>query len=301
MVDITTKQISLRRAVAQGKVLCNAATIERIKNDDLPKGNLLEIAKAAAFLAAKKTPDLLPHCHPISIEEAKVEFAVNKDHVLCTVAIQSIGRTGVEIEALTAASVACLTMVDLLKPIDKELEISELKVLEKTGGKSQLKKLIKGDYSAAVLVCSDRIAAGEAEDHSGQLIAQMLSEHRVDVKEITVVADEAEAIKQRVQGWAENKIDFIFTTGGTGLGPRDVTIEALEPLIEKNASGIAEAMRAFGNDRTPFAMFSRAMAGTIKQSLVVTLPGSTGGVRDGLNAILPGLFHLKAMVAGQGH
>src|SRR5690606_8021887 len=96
-------------------------------------------------------------------------------------------------------------------------------------------------------------------------------------------------------------IHFIFTTGGTGLGPRDLTVEAVKEILERDADGITEAIRSFGQQRTPMAMMSRAVAGSIGHSLIITLPVSSAGARESLEAILPGVFHARKMMKGGGH
>jgi molybdenum cofactor synthesis domain-containing protein len=99
----------------------------------------------------------------------------------------------------------------------------------------------------------------------------------------------------------EDDVHFIFTTGGTGLGPRDNTVSAIKSILERDADGITEAMRTYGQMRTPMAMMSRAVAGSIKYTTIVTLPGSSDGAREGLEAILPAVFHARKMLKGGGH
>jgi molybdenum cofactor synthesis domain-containing protein len=215
---------------------------------------------------------------------------------------KSIGRTGIEMETLTAVSISALTIYDLIKPLaDPELEITSIKLLNKTGGKSDRTKFTKVKQTAAVLVCSDGTAAGVRQDKSGLLIQEMLKNHNIDIVDYKILPDNTLAIREQVQAWVARKIPFIFTTGGTGFGPRDNTIDAIKPILEKEASGITEAMRVHGQMRTPLAMMSRSVAGSIGQTLIVTLPGSSNGVRESLDAILPAVFHAGNMLKGGGH
>ncbi len=315
MRDITSKQISLRKAMAVGFVICSETTVELIKNNKLPKGNLFDIARAAGFLAAKNTQHLIPHCHPVSIDGMTIDFEVltpqvssdllsikNKYGVLITIEAKSIGRTGIEMEALTAVSVCALTIYDLLKPLnDTELEITSVKLIEKSGGKSDKLKFTKNKQKAAVLVCSDSTFAGKREDKSGMMIKEMLNTYNTETIDYKVLPDEPEQIKAQILEWVKKDIPFIFTTGGTGLGPRDKTVEAVKSIIERDAEGITEAMRAYGQMRTPLAMMSRAVAGSINHTLIVTLPGSLNGVRESLEAILPAVFHARNMLRGGDH
>ena len=316
MRDITHKQISLRTARAIGIVFCSAETIELIRTEKLPKGNLFDVARAAGFLGAKFTPQLLPHCHPVSIDGMDIQFAILdqelhagllpetallRSGILIEGEARSIGRTGIEMEMLTAISVAALEIYDMLKPVDKHLEIGYIRLLEKKGGKSDRERYFATPPSCAVLVCSDSTATGDREDKSGKLIREMLEEVRAQVKYYTIVPDDKTKIQEQIRQWVAEDIQFIFTTGGTGLGPRDHTVEAVREILERDAEGIAEAMRAYGQMRTPLAMMSRGVAGSIGHTLIVTLPGSSDGARESLEAILPAVFHARKMMKGGGH
>jgi molybdenum cofactor synthesis domain-containing protein len=152
-----------------------------------------------------------------------------------------------------------------------------------------------------VLVCSDSTAEGKREDKSGKLITEMLQQVNANVKYYEVVADDKEKIQQQIKNWVAEDVAFIFTAGGTGLGPRDNTVAAVKEILERDADGITEAIRVYGQMRTPLAMMSRAVAGSIAQTLIVTLPGSTDGARESLEAILPAVFHARKMMKGGGH
>jgi cyclic pyranopterin phosphate synthase len=306
MRDITHKQITLRTATGTGIIFCSKATIELINNNKIPKGNIFEFARAAAYMAAKRTDDLLPHCHPVTIDGMEVDFEIihteeNREGILIKAEAKSIGRTGIEMEVLTGISVAALTIYDMLKPVDKNLEIGAIKLLDKKGGKSDRKKYFNTPPSCAVLVCSDSTAAGKREDNSGKKIIEMLQSFEVEQIEYKIVPDDTSAIQEQIKDWVAKDIQFIFTTGGTGLGPRDNTVNAVREILERDADGVTEAIRAFGQMRTPLAMMSRAVAGSIAHTLIVTLPGSTDGAREGMEAILPGIFHARKILKGGGH
>ncbi|TGL53628.1 bifunctional molybdenum cofactor biosynthesis protein MoaC/MoaB [Leptospira meyeri] len=304
MNDITGKRTTLRYAEAEGYVYCNPNTIERVKANNLPKGDIFGVAKAAALLGSKKTAELIPHCHPVPIDSFSIHFEIlePKNAIRIQTQAKSIGKTGIEMEALTGVTVAALVIYDLLKPIDKEIEISSIKLLEKKGGKtdSQISKFASGS-NAKILVCSDSCFAGKKEDGSGKVIAELLQAEGVEVLEILIVPDEPTEIQKVISNWSSEKIDLIVTTGGTGLGPRDNTTETIKQMLEQEIPGIAEVMRSFGQDRTPFAMLSRSLAGRIGKSLIVTIPGSSNGAKESMTAILPAIFHAKKMMRGEGH
>lgn len=315
MRDITHKTVTLRTARAAGVLFCSAGTIPLIENGQLPKGNLFDVARAAGFLGAKQVPQLLPHCHPVTIDGMELDFefidpakhgewlgdAAARSGIVITGEARSIGRTGIEMEILAGVSIAALELYDMLKPVDKQLEIGHIRLLEKKGGKSDRERYFATPPTCAILVCSDSTAAGTREDKSGKIIREMLEAVNARVLEYAVVPDEKTAIQQQVAQWVSKDIQFIFTTGGTGLGPRDNTVTAIKDMLERDADGIAEAMRAYGQQRTPMAMMSRGVAGSVGDSLVVTLPGSSDGARESLEAILPAVFHARKMMKGGGH
>jgi cyclic pyranopterin phosphate synthase len=277
-------------------------TIQRVRAGTVPKGDVLATARAAGILAAKRTPDLIPLCHPIPITHAGVDFELRADAIVVTAFASAVWPTGVEMEALTAASIAALTLYDMLKPLDSDLTIDQVRLLEKQGGKSDFEETPARPIRAAVLVASDRAAAGRVEDRSGQMIAEELARFPVDVASRTVVPDDQEVIERTLRRLSdEEKCDLVLTTGGTGLGPRDVTVEATRAVIEREAPGIAEAARGFGQERDPRSMLSRATAGVRGKTLIVNLPGSPKGVRESLAPLLPGLLHAVRMLAGEGH
>ncbi len=316
MRDISHKQITLRTARAVAIIFCSDKSIELIKSNALPKGNLFDVARAAGFLGAKLTPQFLPHCHPVTIDAMDFTFEfinrelhtelfdeniLNKTGIVIQGEAKSIGRTGIEMETLTAVSVAALEIYDMLKPVDTKLEIGNVRLLEKKGGKSDRNRYSEESPSCAVLVCSDSTAKGEREDKSGLLISEMLKQVNGQIVYYMILPDDKEAIQKQIKDWVAEDIQFIFTTGGTGLGPRDNTVSAVKEILERDADGITESMRTFGQMRTPLAMMSRSVAGAIGKTLIVTLPGSPNGAKESLEAILPGVFHARKMMEGDGH
>ncbi len=302
MVDITHKTNTLRIATAQALVrVSKPETIVAIKNGTVPKGDVFAMSKAAGLLGVKKTPDLLPDCHPLPIEYTGIDFEINELDIKVSCTIKTIYKTGVEVEAMHGASVVALNMYDMLKPIDKGVEIHHIKLLEKKGGKSDFKDRFRKDITAAVIVCSDTIAAGQKEDKAGKTIIDKLETCDVTISDYVVIPDEKDIIQQKAKAYKEQGVDLIIYTGGTGLSSRDVTPEALEPLIDRRIPGIEEAIRSYGQDRTPYSMLSRSVAGAYGDSLLLALPGSTKGAKESMDAVFPPLLHLFRIFKGARH
>jgi len=136
MVDVSGKEVTARSATASGKVLVSPAVVELLRGEGVPKGDALGVARVAGIMAAKRTPDLVPLCHPLAISGVTVDLEVEDDGVAITASVRTTDRTGVEMEALAAVSVAALTVVDMVKAVDKAAVITDVRVEEKTGGKS---------------------------------------------------------------------------------------------------------------------------------------------------------------------
>lgn len=302
MVDITHKSTTLRTAVAQAIVkVSKPETIAAILNDTVPKGNVFAMSKAAGLLGVKRTPDILPDCHPLPIEFTGVEYDINELEISVLFTVKTIYKTGVEVEAMHGASVVALNMYDMLKPIDKGIEIHHIKLLNKKGGKSDFKNRFRKDITAVVIVCSDTISAGHKEDKAGKAIIEKLESCDVKIAEYIIIPDEKEIIKEKAKIYQKQGIDLIIYTGGTGLSGRDVTPEALMPLLDRRIPGIEETIRNYGQDRMPYAMLSRSIAGTINNTLVLALPGSTNGAKESMDAIFPSVLHVFGILKGARH
>lgn len=153
----------------------------------------------------------------------------------------------------------------------------------------------------AAITCSNRSASGQRADDSGELLATLLADAGHDVVLRTVVADDIELIRSAVRDGIRAGAHAVLTTGGTGLTPTDVTPEAVRPLLDREVPGLADAIRLANRDAVPTSVLSRGVAGAIGKTLVVTLPGSPGGVRDGMAVLLPVLGHAVDQLAGGDH
>jgi molybdenum cofactor biosynthesis protein MoaC len=301
MVDITHKQNSLRKAIATAIVkVSKQATVDAIKNKQVPKGDVFEFSRAAGLLAIKKTSDVIPDCHPLPVEFAAITYSIQDLQILINVEVHTIYKTGVEVEAMHGASVVALVMYDMLKPIDKAIEISTIKLECKSGGKTDLKFDVS-HLKCAVIVCSDSVSKGEKEDKSGKKISGKLEQFNVSTSDYKIISDDVDVIQSTLKNYAKQNFDLVIFTGGTGLSLRDNTPDAIRPLIEKEIPGIMETARNYGQQRMPFAMLSRGIAGFVKNTLVLALPGSARGVEETMDALFPQVLHVFKVREGTGH
>jgi molybdenum cofactor biosynthesis protein MoaC len=303
MVDITHKSHTLRKAIAQAVVkVSKQETIDALIHKTVPKGDVFEMAKTAGLFAAKRTADMIPDCHPLPIEYTTVRYEINGLEIFIELEVHTIYKTGVEVEAMHAASVVALTMYDMLKPIDKGISIEQIKLLEKKGGKSDYAKVVNElKITAAVIVCSDSISQGQKEDRAGKAIISKLESMEVGIADYRIIPDETDAIQAAAIRYVNEGVKLVIFTGGTGLSPRDVTPEALKPLLTRHVPGMEEVIRQYGQQRTPYAMLSRSVSGLMGNSLVLALPGSTNGAKESMEAIFPAALHIFRVMAALGH
>ena len=302
MVNITSKSSTLRQAIASAIVsVSKNETIEAIQNKKIPKGDIFEFSRAAGLLAIKKTSDVIPDCHPLPVEYAAIKHELNGQQIIVTVEVHSIYKTGVEVEAMHGAAITALTIYDMLKPIDKGVEISAIRLENKKGGKTDFKDQVADNFRSAVIVCSDGVFHGKKKDSSGQKIVEKLAKLNMNAAFHKIIPDEFNLIQETVKQLCEEGYNLVLITGGTGLSPRDVTPDAIRPLMDREIPGIMEAARNYGQQRTPYAMLSRGIAGFVKNTLVITLPGSTRGVEESMDALFPYILHVFRVAEGMRH
>lgn len=302
MRDVSKKYSTLRSAIAEAIVEVSKSSIEAIRSNSVPKGDVFTVAKVAGVLAAKNVSQIIPYCHNIPVDFVDVRFELLENSIRIESEVRSVYKTGVEMEALTAVSVAALTVYDMLKMIDDTVVISKTRLVEKSGGKSDFITELDRGLKAGVLVLSDSISAGKKSDESGKIIVERLKKEGIDVRHYEILSDDRDKIEKRLIELCDGqKLDLILTTGGTGFSPRDNTPEATLKVIERQIYGIPEAIRAYGQDRTPYSMLSRGVAGIRGSTIIVNLPGSRKGVRESLDMLFPALFHSFKMLWMGGH
>jgi len=302
MIDVGDKTETLRTALAQAIIKVSPKTIDLIKQGKSPKGNIEDAARISATMGAKRTWDLLPYCHPIPIDHIKVDVSVKTESVEIQVQLKTTWKTGVEMESLTGASIAALTIYDMLKPVDESLVIESIKLLAKSGGMKGFYEDYGMALKAAIIVIGDSVSQGKRQDKSGKLAIERLKADGFEVLDYRVIPDDISKIESSlITACDELKADLVVTCGGTGLGPRDTTPEATRKIIEKEVTGISEALRMYGQRKTPMSMLSRGVTGVRGKTIIVNLPGSVRAVSESLDALIPGILHGPKMLRGYGH
>jgi cyclic pyranopterin phosphate synthase len=310
MVDVSAKSDSARRAVAAGELLTTPEVVALVRADDMPKADVLATARIAGIGGAKKTSELIPLCHQLALSSVDVRFDFTATSITIEAVAKTKGPTGVEMEALTAVAVAGLTLHDMVKAVDPGATLNGVRLLTKDGGKSghwersgsapEIARATHaiGERTAVVLVASTGAARGTREDTTGPVIAQWLVDQGFTVRGPLVYADAEIAVG--LTDALDGAPTIVISTGGTGAAPTDATPEATLAVLDRELPGVAEAIRAKGASKFPLASLSRGVAGLVGSTVVVNLPGSPGGVRDGLEVLTPLVKHLVEQAAGGG-
>lgn len=298
MRNVGWKPTTLRRAVASSFVTLPADTVDLVRNGQVAKGNVLEAIRLAGMMAAKRTSDLLPHCHPLALSHGDVRAVLEDGGISIVAEVETIANTGVEMEALTAVSVAALTAYDMLKAhaSAEHMHISAVRLVEKTGGKSDFRRRVE-NKTASITVVSNLVIEGKKSNSAGEVVRKTLSDAGFDVVAFEVVPETPGVLAGKLESAIAAGVHLILTVGGTGVGPDDTAVETMSALIERPLPGVSEAARAYGQARSPLALMSRGVSGIAGAGCVLmAVPGSTRGAQETMDAVLPGMVHLLGVL-----
>lgn len=292
MRNILHKSDTLRTAVAESRVSIPQHLLEKLQSRVTEKGDALEIARVAAVMGAKKTWEIIPFCHQIPIAQCDVKYTFEDRLLVIEVTAGAVATTGVEMEALTAAAICALTIYDMMKPYDADVEILGTRLLEKKGGKSDFTTELQSAVRIVVAVVSETVHKGKKPDSAGALVRQRFSAlPNAQLLSSAVLSGDETELRDFLRAQHDANVEIVFTVGGTGFGDADRTVPAVESALDTAVPGICEMMRSYGQRRTPRAMMSRAAAGFMGDMLIVTLPGSSRGASESLDALIPHIFH----------
>jgi cyclic pyranopterin monophosphate synthase len=327
MVDVGAKQPSSRMARARARLRMTPSAASAVRDGSGPKGEVLAVARLAGIQAAKQTAGLIPLAHPLPLSFVDVDASVDAEAGVVTIEAEArtTAQTGVEMEAMTAAAVAALTVYDMVKGLERDIEIEQVVLLEKHGGRSDYSREQQpgspteaphasepagpnggpaagsgARHGAAVLTISTSKAAGEGVDESAPLLKALAAELGQEVVAEALVSDERATIEAQLRELCdERRCALVLTSGGTGLSPNDVTPEATRAVIDREVAGIGEAMRLASRPHTGNWMLSRGLAGVRGGTLIVNLPGNPRSIGQIGGELAGPLSHALVLIAGE--
>ncbi|UAT42875.1 bifunctional molybdenum cofactor biosynthesis protein MoaC/MoaB [Anaplasmataceae bacterium AB001_6] len=310
MKDISYKKPNIRRAIAMGCINIGEIGFKHVKNGTLAKGDVLKLAEIAGLQGAKNTWQQIPMCHPIPLEHIAVypELKESSHSVIVYTIVSTIAKTGVEMEALSAVNAALLTLYDLIKPVEAGLSISDIRLLLKEGGKSNLwihprgipekikefikipsERLLEGK-KVGIITLSDRAHNKEYQDKSGIILKEKLEHLGCNIVDYSILPDESVQLEEKINKLTKD-VEIIITTGGTGIAPRDITPQTISKIADQEIPGIGELLRSYSALHVPKTWLSRSGAVVMDNTLIIALPGSPSAVQDGIEALKEILPH----------
>ena len=300
MIDISHKRSSLRYARTAGILKATPEVIETVRNGKVPKGDVAATARSAGIQAAKRASDWIVFCHSIPLDWVDITMKTGTDTLEFTAEVRSVWKTGMEMEAMTAAGAALLNAYDMLKPLQDDIEIGSIRLVEKSGGKSDMTDTFDPPLQAGLLSVSNAKKTGRRKDKSGEILRNFLSNQPVELRTDELVEEDRDELAGKLQALSgPDGLDLILISGATGPTESDITPEVIRQVSDKLVPGIGEAMRHYGYERTPFAMHTDQVAGIKENTVMIALPGSSRGTEESLNALFPGLLHIFRMLRGR--
>src|SRR3970040_982505 len=294
--DISNRVETLRRAVSQAVLRINPEIITQIKNESSETA-LIESAKIAAILAAKKTWKLIPSSHFSQLENVKVELSLRNEVIEIVVELQGVCKSDLEIESLTAVSIAALTVYDMLRSSEDSVMIESIRLLRKSDEILGISEKVTRKLKTAVLIINVSEQHLEKDKQTEKFTIDALTKKDVDIVESKIMPSTQHEIEDTIKQFCDEKnIDLIITCGGIGLGPEDILPEVTMKLIEKKIDGISEILRFYGQRTSPLVSFSRGIAGVRGHSLIINLPGNIREISESLDLLFPRILYWSKMI-----
>lgn len=283
---------SMPEAQNMSKAECKVHFVTDVKKVLLDDGNIkldiITAAKIAGIQAAKKTSDFIPLKHTNKLTWVDITLDVIQDHLKIICTVKAVSRSPLETEALTGVAVAALTIVDLCKDYDSQISIQDLKLVPPPRDKNK-RLSIKTPIRVGVIVISDRVIAGLADDDAGKILQRGFKEAGYNSEHYEIISNDSDKLVDKIQDWLEKGIELILTTGGNGIGPRDITLTSLEPFFDYRLEGIEQTMHSIAQINNHGFYIDRLAAGKIGKSIVICLPLDPALANDALNVLIPNI------------
>ena len=285
MDDASSQPAAQHSAQAEAKIVINDASKSVLLANDKPKTDVFTTAKVAGIQAAKKSADFIPLHHSNALNWVDIVFDVQARAITITSTVKAVTRTSLQMEALTAVTVAALTLVDFCKDKDPEIMIKEIKSLPKETKKKIL--AVNTPLKVGIVVISDRIIAGLAEDETGQVLKDGFIKAGYNADNYAIISNDSDKLIEKMQEWLQQDVELIITTGGNGIGPRDITLTSLEPFFDFRLEGLEQTLHSIAQLNNNGFYVDRLAAGKIGKTLVICLPLDEKLAGDALNILLP--------------
>ena len=287
MDDASSRPEAQAKAQAEAKVYFNNGTEKIIVEDGNPKIDVITAAKVAGIQAAKKTSEFIPLHHSNTLNWVEIDISAEEKYLKIVSTVKAITRSSLEMEALTATSVAALTIVDLCRDSDPGVSIQDLKLVQREAKKNILNT--KTSLNVGIVVISDRVIAGLAEDEAGQILQQGFKEAGFQMDNYSIISNDSDKLVEKVQDWLEQDIELIVTLGGNGIGPRDITLSSLEPFFDYRLEGVEQTLHSIAQINNNGFYLDRLAAGKIGKTIVICLPMDVNLAQDALSVFLPNI------------
>lgn len=287
MDDASSLPEAHNAAKAECKVYFSGDIKKFLLQDGNLKADIITAAKIAGIQAAKKTSDIIPLNHSNKLNWVNITFDLIQDHIKIISTAKAISRSDLEMEALTGAAIAALTIIDLCKEYDSKVNITDLKLVPR----KEKDKPLGSDtpVSVGIVIISDRVIAGLANDEPGKILQNGFKEAGYLADDFSIIPNDPDKLVETIQDLLEKNIGLIFTLGGNGIGPRDITLAALEPFFDFRLEGIEQAMHSIAQLNHNGIYIDRLAAGKIGKSVVLCLPLNSDLAIEALHVLIPNI------------